>query len=78
MKKQRLKHLYSEAPNGTKYLQNATPDRTLLASRGRKSERGLRRFECETITTTGCLVDIPGSLRRFQAMGNGLLMIVIN
>ena len=30
---------------------------------GRKSERGLRRFEYETTTTAGCLVEIPHSLR---------------
>ena len=39
------------------------PSGTLLANSGRKSERGLCRFEYETTTMASCLVDIPHSLR---------------
>ena len=54
--------------NGTIYtslkdLQNRTPEEPRLANGGRKSERGLRRFEHRTIATVDCLVDIPGVLR---------------
>ena len=52
-----------EWPNGSDDLQNGMPNGTLLANGTGKSERGLCRFECETTTMAGCLVDIPCSLR---------------
>ena len=59
----------------SKDVHNGTRDGTLIANSGRKSERGLHRFECETTATPDCLVDIPGSLRTNSNTGvQGLLL----